>query len=83
MTTAVRRGVEVLYRPRLQGKKRRKTAAQLREKYEAGCSVRSVADGAELSYGTAHRLLREAGTVMRDRAGRVPAGGSDLGRGAS
>ncbi|MBK3625468.1 transcriptional regulator [Streptomyces sp. MBT49] len=62
----------MLYRPRLRGVKRKRTAAKLRETYEAGCSVRSVAESAGLSYGTAHKLLLEAGTVMRGRARRRP-----------
>ncbi|WP_328638446.1 helix-turn-helix domain-containing protein [Streptomyces canus] len=72
MTTAVRDGRRVTYRPRMTKQDREATAARLREKYEAGNSVRGVADGAGLSYGTAYRLLLAAGTVLRDRAGRLP-----------
>lgn len=70
MTTAVRDGRRVIYRPRMTPKDRKATAARLREEYEQGNSVRGVANGAGLSYGTAYRLLLAAGTQLRDRAGR-------------
>jgi transposase len=72
MTTAVRDGRRVTYRPRMNPAERARTAARLREEYDQGSSVRSVADGAGLSYGTAYRLLLSAGTTLRDRAGRLP-----------
>jgi transposase len=72
MTTAVRDGRRVIYRPRMTPQDRTATAARLREEYEQGNSVRGVATGAGLSYGTAYRLLLAAGTKLRDRAGRLP-----------
>ena len=73
MTTAVRDGRRVTYRPRLTPQDRKAVAARMREEYEAGNSVRGVANGHGLSYGTAYRWLVAAGTTMRDRAGRLPA----------
>lgn len=73
MTTAVRDGRRVTYRPRLAPQDRKAVAARMREEYEAGNSVRGVAAGHGLSYGTAYRWLVAAGTTMRDRAGRLPA----------
>ncbi|MFJ4627101.1 helix-turn-helix domain-containing protein [Streptomyces sp. NPDC088847] len=73
MTTAVRDGRRVIYRPRMTEQDRTATAARLRQRYEKGSSVRSVAADAGLSYGTAYRLLQSAGTQLRDRAGRLPA----------
>ena len=70
MTTAVRDGRRVTYRPRMTKQDREATAARLREEYEAGNSVRGVATGHGLSYGTTYRLLLAAGARLRDRAGR-------------
>ncbi|MGX1513956.1 helix-turn-helix domain-containing protein [Streptomyces collinus] len=72
MTTAVRHGFKLEYRPRLQGAERRRVAKRLRRQYEKGRSVRNLAEEAGYSYGTTHALLQEAGTVMRDRQGRLP-----------
>lgn len=71
-TTHQRLGEKIAYRPRLLGAERARTAARLRRDYEKGRSVRRVAEDADLSYGTAYTLLQEAGTVMRDRQGRLP-----------
>lgn len=73
MTTAVRDGRRVTYRPRMDPEDRQATAARLRQEYEAGNSVRGVANNHGLSYGTAYRLLVAAGARLRDRAGRLPA----------
>lgn len=72
MDTAVRRGEKITYRPRLAGPERARKAARLRKEYEKGRSVRRIAEDADLSYGTTYTLLQEAGTVMRDRQGRLP-----------
>lgn len=72
MSTAVRLGEKIAYRPRLLGAERARKAARLRKEYEKGRSVRRIAEEADLSYGTAYTLLQEAGTVMRDRQGRLP-----------
>jgi hypothetical protein len=70
MTTAVRDGRRVTYRPRMNKQDREMTAARLRQEYEAGNSVRGVANGNGLSYGTTYRLLLAAGAKLRDRTGR-------------
>jgi hypothetical protein len=71
MTTAVRDGRRVTYRPRLDRDQRTTLAVQLRKQYEQGNSVRGVAAEAGLSYGMTYRLLLAAGTTLRDRAGRA------------
>ena len=57
--------------PRLTGTDRTLTAADAKALYEQGCTVRSVAARIGKSYGVTHKLLTEAGTVFRDRAGRA------------
>ena len=51
----------------LTGKVRAAAAADCRELYEQGASVRAVADHFGRSYGCIHRLLVEAGTEFRPR----------------
>ncbi|GGW99604.1 helix-turn-helix domain-containing protein [Streptomyces chryseus] len=57
------------YRPRLRGEDRAQVARDLAEGYEAGASIRAVADAADLSYGTARTLLLEAQVKLRGRGG--------------
>jgi transposase len=38
--------------------------------YRSGASVRAVAKTFEVSYGTMHRVLTEAGVEMRGRSGK-------------
>ncbi|GHA94099.1 helix-turn-helix domain-containing protein [Streptomyces chryseus] len=57
------------YRPRLRGEDRAQVAQDLAEGYEAGASIRAVADAADLSYGTARTLLLEAQVKLRGRGG--------------
>jgi transposase len=57
--------------PVLTGTARTAAAQDAREYYEAGNSVRGVARRFGRSYGTAYKLLAEAGTVFRDRQGRA------------
>lgn len=59
------------YRRRLRGEERVRVARQLAQEYAAGSSIRGVASGADLSYGTARLLLLEAKVSLRRRGGRV------------
>lgn len=54
----------------LTGRARAAAAADCREYYEAGNSVRSVADRFGRSYGSTHQLLVEAGTQFRGKDGQ-------------
>lgn len=51
-------------------------AQELQEVYEAGMSIRALAEWTGRSYGFVHRLLGEAGVRLRARGGpnrgRVP-----------
>ncbi|MFE4329693.1 helix-turn-helix domain-containing protein [Streptomyces sp. NPDC056831] len=58
------------YRPRLKGKARAKKGRDLATKYEAGSSIRALAEWADLSYGTTRVLLLEAGVKLRGRGGK-------------
>lgn len=42
---------------------------QLKPRYEAGETVRALAQSCGRSYGFVHRLLTEGGTTMRTRGG--------------
>lgn len=54
-------------RPRLKGEERTAVKKTARELYEAGCSIRSVAEQIGRSFGCARTLLLEAGTTLRSR----------------
>jgi hypothetical protein len=54
---------------RAPGVDRRKLAADLKRRYDAGESVRSLAVSTGRSYGFIHRLLTEAGVRFRGRSG--------------
>ena len=54
----------------LTGDARQAAAADCREYYEAGNSVREVARRFGFSYGKALNLLQEAGTAFRDKSGQ-------------
>ena len=54
----------------LTGQARAAAAADCREYYEAGNSVRAVARRFGYSCGKAHQLLAEAGTTFRGRDGQ-------------
>ncbi len=54
---------------RLSGTARETTREDMRADYEDGASVRELAREYGRSYGQTHKLLREAGTSMRDRGG--------------
>ncbi|QIZ00506.2 helix-turn-helix domain-containing protein [Streptomyces sp. S1D4-11] len=51
------------------GVARDKLAADLKKAYESGASIRTLAEGTGRSYGFVHRILTEAGTVLRGRGG--------------
>ncbi|MEU4077728.1 helix-turn-helix domain-containing protein [Streptomyces venezuelae] len=53
------------------GPARLKLGAELKKAYTAGASIRALAHGCGRSYGFVHRLLTEAGTILRTRGGPV------------
>jgi Helix-turn-helix domain len=54
---------------RVTGTERDKLAADLKKKYEAGTSIRALAQSTGRSYGFVHRILNESGTTLRGRGG--------------
>ncbi|GLU48943.1 transcriptional regulator [Nocardiopsis ansamitocini] len=54
---------------RVTGSDRSDLASDLKERYEQGESIRSLAAATGRSYGFVHRLLTEAGVVLRGRGG--------------
>lgn len=54
---------------RITGDSRDRLQTTLREQYEAGASIRSLADRTGRSYGFVHKVLAESGTVLRSRGG--------------
>jgi hypothetical protein len=59
---------------------RQATAAELKDRYEAGLSIRHLAAQTGRSYGTTRRILADAGTTFRPRGGDrrpQPLGGTD------
>ncbi|MFC8332803.1 helix-turn-helix domain-containing protein [Streptomyces olivaceus] len=59
------------YRPRVRGAARRRLARSLKADYDAGATIRSLADERSMSYGTVRLLLLEAKTTLRGRGGRA------------
>lgn len=55
--------------PILRDGERLRVRQAMRADYEGGKTVREIAEQYERSYGTAHKLLTEAGTEMRGRGG--------------
>ncbi|MGY4907658.1 helix-turn-helix domain-containing protein [Streptomyces sp. 900116325] len=53
------------------GPARDQVAAELKERYEKGNSVRSIAEATNRSYGGVHRLLADAGVTFRSRGGEM------------
>ena len=43
--------------------------SELRNEYERGASIRSLAASTGRSYGSVHSMLRESGAAMRSRGG--------------
>ena len=54
---------------RVTGGERDRLAADLRRKYDAGASIRALADATGRSYGFIHRMLSESGATLRGRGG--------------
>ncbi|MDQ1689057.1 MAG: hypothetical protein QOK42_2032 [Frankiaceae bacterium] len=61
---------------RITGGERDKLAGDLRKKYDAGQSIRALAESTGRSYGFVHRILSESGATLRGR------GGATRGKGA-
>ncbi|GAB3499712.1 helix-turn-helix domain-containing protein [Nocardiopsis coralliicola] len=54
---------------RVTGSERSELATELKRRYDAGESIRSLAAATGRSYGFVHRLLTESGVVLRGRGG--------------
>ncbi len=54
---------------RVTGTDRSKLAADLKSRYDAGESIRSLATATGRSYGFIHRILTEIGVELRGRGG--------------
>ncbi|WP_299951964.1 helix-turn-helix domain-containing protein [uncultured Modestobacter sp.] len=54
---------------RITGDDRSSLAGELRERYDNGESIRSLATSTNRSYGFVHRLLSESGATLRGRGG--------------
>ena len=62
-TTTLRKGTRVT------GEDRSKLASDLKNRYDAGESIRSLAISTGRSYGFIHRILTEMGVTLRSRGG--------------
>ena len=63
MTETLKKGTRVT------GADRTKLAADLKKRYNAGESIRSLAGSTGRSYGFVHRVLSESGVTLRGRGG--------------
>ncbi|MFF1568699.1 helix-turn-helix domain-containing protein [Streptomyces sp. NPDC058293] len=54
---------------RITGTARDELARVFKREYDAGASIRTLADAHGRSYGFVHRILTEAGTGLRGRGG--------------
>lgn len=54
---------------RVTGDKRSALSSDLKNKYEAGASIRALAEASGRSYGFVHRILSESGATLRGRGG--------------
>ena len=54
---------------RVTGTDRSKLASDLKKRYDAGESIRSLANATGRSYGFSHRILTETGVTLRGRGG--------------
>ena len=54
---------------RVTGADRTKLASDLKKRYDAGESIRSLAAATGRSYGFVHRILSETGVALRGRGG--------------
>jgi hypothetical protein len=62
-STTLRKGTRVT------GEDRSRLATDLRNRYDAGESIRSLATSTGRSYGFIHRILTETGAALRGRGG--------------
>lgn len=62
-STTLRKGTRVT------GEDRSRLATDLRSRYDAGESIRSLATSTGRSYGFIHRILTETGVALRGRGG--------------
>jgi len=62
-STTLRKGTRVT------GEDRSRLATDLKNRYAAGESIRSLATATGRSYGFIHRILTETGVVLRGRGG--------------
>ena len=62
-STTLRKGTRVT------GEDRSRLATDLRNRYAAGESIRSLATSTGRSYGFIHRILTETGVALRGRGG--------------
>ncbi len=58
---------------RVTGAERDRLASDLRKKYDAGQSIRTLAAASGRSYGFVHRMLSESGATLRGRGGATRA----------
>ena len=63
MTETLKKGTRVT------GADRTKLASDLKKRYDAGESIRSLAAATGRSYGFVHRILSETGVNLRGRGG--------------
>lgn len=56
-------------RRRIVGEERESLAAEYASRYQAGDSIRSIAQASGRSYGFVHRVLAENGVELRARGG--------------
>lgn len=54
---------------RVTGSDRNKLATDLKSRYDAGESIRALANATGRSYGFIHRILTETGVTLRGRGG--------------
>jgi hypothetical protein len=54
---------------RVTGADRSRLATDLKQRYDAGESIRSLASATGRSYGFVHRILTETGVTLRGRGG--------------
>ncbi|MGW6772260.1 helix-turn-helix domain-containing protein [Streptomyces sp. NPDC055037] len=56
-------------RKRLQPEQQNRVTSELRKKYDAGASIRALAEESGRSYGYVHRHLYASGVTFRPRGG--------------
>lgn len=62
-------GIDARKGTRVTGDERDRLATDLKARYDAGASIRALADFTGRSYGFVHRLLTETGVQLRGRGG--------------